>query len=136
MTLRLKLEREWTLGERVGGGGFGEVYAATSSDCDSAVAKMVPKAPGAQRELLFIDLEDVRNVVPIIDSGETDDWWVLIMPRADKSLRQHLDEAAGPLDVSDAVHILSEVTVALKDLYGKVVHRDLKPENILLLNGV
>jgi serine/threonine-protein kinase len=95
---------------------------------------LVPKAPGAQRELLFVDLGGARNVVPIIDSGETDDNWVLIMPRAEKSLRQLLSEAAGPLTVSDAVAILSDVATALADLDGRVVHRDLKPENVLLLD--
>lgn len=133
--MRLKLGREWTLGARIGGGGFGKVYVASSPDYQSAVAKLVPKAPGAQRELLFVDLGGARNVVPIIDSGETDDNWVLVMPRADRSLRQHLDEAAGPLGVSDTVAILSDVATALADLNGRVVHRDLKPENVLLLNG-
>jgi len=99
------------------------------------VAKLVPKEPGAERELLFEDLGGARNVVPIIDSRETDDCFVLIMPRAEKSLRQHLDEAAGPLSVPDAVAILSDAALALADLDGKVVHRDLKPENILLLGG-
>ena len=133
--MRLMLGREWILGELIGGGGFGQVYAASSPDYGSpAVAKLVPKAPGAQRELLFVDLGDARNVVPIIDSGETDDSCVLVMPRAEKSLRQHLDEAAGPLAVSDAVTILSDVATALADLDGRVVHRDLKPENVLLLD--
>ncbi len=135
MSVRLKLGQEWILGERIGEGGFGQVYAARSSDCEAAVAKLVPKAPEAKRELLFVNLDDVRNVVPIIDSGETDDSWVLIMPRAEKSLRHHLDEVAGLLDVPDAVAILLEVASALADLDGKVVHRDLKPENILLLDG-
>ena len=135
MTVRLKLGREWTLGERIGGGGFGEVYAARASDCDSAVAKLVPKAPGAQRELLFVNLEGVRNVVPIIDSGENDDCWVLVMPRAEKSLRQHLDEADGSLEVAQSIPILSDIATALADLDGKIVHRDLKPENVLLLDG-
>ena len=54
-------------------GGFGQVYAAKSAEYESAVAKLVPKAPGAERELLFADLGDARNVVPIIDQGETDD---------------------------------------------------------------
>ncbi len=135
MPVRLKLGRKWTLGDRVGEGGFGQVYAATSVDCEAAVAKMVPKAPGAQRELLFVDLGNARNVVPIIDSGETDENWILVMPRAEKSLRQHLDGANGPLEVSDVVAILSDIATALGDLDGKVVHRDLKPENVLLLDG-
>lgn len=135
MTVRLKLGREWVLGERIGEGGFGQVYAAHSLGLESAVVKLVPKVPGAQRELLFIHLTGVRNVVPIIDSGETNESWVIIMPRAQKSLRQHLEQAGGRLDTANTLAVLSDVAVALVDLDGKVVHRDLKPENVLLLNG-
>src|SRR6266536_5089369 len=130
MTMRLQLKQEWTLGDRIGAGGFGKVFAARSKAGDEAVAKLVPKAPGAERELLFVDLAGVRNVVPVIDSGETDDAWVIVMPRAERSLRQHLDEVGAPLAVSDAVAVLSDIATALVDLDGKVVHRDLKPENV------
>jgi hypothetical protein len=135
--MRFKFAKEWELGIRIGGGGFGQVYAAMSSDpaAGPAVAKLVPKAPGAQRELLFIKLNGARNVVPIIDSGETDDHWVLIMPRAEKSLRQHISEQGGALDVPSTIRVLLDIATALADLDGKVVHRDLKPENVLLLNG-
>lgn len=135
MSVRLSLGREWTLGERIGSGGFGQVYGAHSPNFEPAVAKLVPKARGGQRELLFADLTDVRNVVPIIDSGETGDSWVLIMPRAEKSLRQLLDEAGQALPPASALAILCDIATALTDLDGKVVHRDLKPENILLLKG-
>ncbi len=101
---------------------------------DEAVAKFVPKDLGADRELLFAKLDGVRNVVPVIDSGETTHEWVLVMPRAEKSLRQHLEEAESHLDVPESVSILNDATAALVDLNGKVVHRDLKPENVLLLN--
>jgi eukaryotic-like serine/threonine-protein kinase len=60
---------------------------------------------------------------------------VLVMPRAEKSLRQHLDDAAGPLEAVEAAAILSDIATALADLDGKVVHRDLKPENVLFLDG-
>lgn len=134
--MRLHFERnEWVLGERLGEGGFGQVYAARSAAGDSVAVKLVPKAPGAERELLFVDLAGARNVVPIIDRGETGDSWVLVMPRAEKSLRQHLDEATGRLEPAGAVAILADIATALVDLEGRVVHRDLKPENVLLLNG-
>jgi len=132
---RLALAREWVVGEVIGAGGFGRVYAVTS-DGEEAVAKLVPKDPGADRELLFIDLGDVRNVIPIIDSGETADEWVLVMPRAERSLRQHLDSRGDKrLEVEEAVSILTDLAIALTDLDGKVVHRDVKPENLLLLDG-
>jgi eukaryotic-like serine/threonine-protein kinase len=135
--MRLKLAREWVLGSRIDGGGFGQVYTATSPDPDIglSVVKLVPKAPGAQREMLFVNLAGIRNVVPIIDSGETEDSWVLVMPRADKSLRQHMREGCGAFDLDSALPILMDIATALADLDGKVVHRDLKPENILLLSG-
>jgi serine/threonine protein kinase len=134
LSVRLQLGQEWILGEPIGSGGFGRVYAAKSA-AREAVAKLVPKAPGAERELLFEDLAEVPNIVPVIDSGATDDAWVLIMPRAEKSLRQHLVEAGGPLEVAEAVRILMDTARALVGLDGRVVHRDLKPENILFLDG-
>jgi eukaryotic-like serine/threonine-protein kinase len=66
MTVKLQLGQAWTLGERIGGGGFGQVFAARSETGDDVVAKLVPKAPGAEREMLFVNLSDVRNVVPVI----------------------------------------------------------------------
>jgi serine/threonine-protein kinase len=134
--MRIYLSREWEIGEPIEKGGFGEVYAASSDLTPSAVAKLVPKVTGADRELLFVDLVGVRNVMPILDSGETATHWVLIMPRADKSLRQHIQQSGGRVVSRDAVTILSDIAAALADLDGRVVHRDLKPENVLLLDGM
>ncbi|MGY3498015.1 serine/threonine-protein kinase [Bradyrhizobium sp. USDA 4502] len=132
----IKLTQNWILGARIGSGGFGQVFAAENEDGLKAAVKLVPKAPGADRELLFVDLKGVRGIVPVIDSGEHDDHWVLVMPRADESLRQHLMGAAGPIQPADATVILIDLTSALAELDGKVVHRDLKPENVLYLDGM
>jgi serine/threonine protein kinase len=136
MADRLKFTQEWILGDRIGGGGFGQVYAAKSVEGETAAVKLVPKAPGAARELLFVNLDGVRNIVPIIDSGEIRDNWALVMPRAEKSLRAHLDQIGMPLETADAIGILKDIGTALSDLDAKVVHRDLKPENVLLLGGL
>lgn len=129
----LDLSVRWVVGDRIGAGGFGQVFAV-SSGTDQAVAKFVPKTEGADRELLFVRLDGVRNVVPVIDSGEHEDHWVLVMPRADLSLRDHLD-ASKALTIEESVSVLDDITAALADLDGKVVHRDLKPENVLGLDG-
>jgi serine/threonine-protein kinase len=133
--MRLALNKEWAVGARIGGGGFGAVFEAESTDGEKAAAKFVPKGPGTEREMLFTDLDGVRNVVPVVDSGEHENQWVLVMPRAEKSLRAHLQEH-GRLPLNEAVAVLSDVAEALTDLkHREVVHRDLKPENILLLGG-
>ena len=133
----IALKRLWRVGELLGSGGFGQVWSAASDEYEREGAlKLVPKAPGADRELLFVDLENARNVVPIIDSGEYGDNWVLVMPRAERSLRHHLTAAGNELDLADALAVLRDICDALVDLEAaRVIHRDLKPENVLELDG-
>ena len=53
----IKLDREeWQLGPELASGGFAKIYLASSESEASAVVKLIPKAPGAQRELLFVEL--------------------------------------------------------------------------------
>ena len=62
----IKLAQNWILGARIGAGGFGRVFAAENEDGLKAAVKLVPKAPGADRELLFVDLKDVRGIVRML----------------------------------------------------------------------
>ena len=135
MTEVIILNQKWHIGDQLGAGGFGRVYLAQSKFGETAVIKLIPKAPGADREILFEDLDAVPNVVPIIDRGEWKDSWVLVMPKADKSLRDHLSENGDRLSLNDTMQVLSDVARALAALDGQVVHRDIKPDNILLLDG-
>lgn len=130
---KIKLKNEWEIVDRIGGGGFGKVFRVVSNTKECAL-KLVPKVPGAERELLFVDLGDAVNVVPILESGEIEGAWAMIMPLAECSLREKLDsEGALPLD--EAIIVLSDICTALETISNQVVHRDIKPENILLLDG-
>jgi hypothetical protein len=131
----IQLNRAWRLGNQLASGGFGHVYEAKADNGSPAVVKLVPKAPGASRELLFEELSGSPNIIPILDNGEWEHFYVLVMPRAEKSLRTHLEEAGGSLEVTEAVAVMTDVAVALASLQTDVVHRDLKPENVLLYDG-
>ena len=135
MAKAVQLDQEWHIGEELNSGGFGRVYLGCSADGDEVVIKLVPKVPGAGREILFEDLDGVPNVVPVLDRGEWQDFWVLVMPRAQKSLREYLVGNMERLSVEDTVQVLSNITQALVAIEGRIVHRDIKPDNILLLDG-
>lgn len=129
--------RIWSLGDPIGDrGGFGQVFEAVDKERTPAAIKQVPKTPGAKRELLFEDLAGMPNVVPVLGWVETSDSYLLLMPRAEVSLRGYLQ--TNSLNPEQAVQILTDVATALDALADRerpVVHRDLKPANILFLDG-
>ena len=131
----VKLEQHaWEVGDKLGAGGYGSVREARRDGVERAVAKFVPIEPGAQRELL-IGASTNLPVVPVLDSGEHDGMYVLIMPRAEYSLRQYITD--NDLCLEEKIAILSDVAHGLKEIGQEgVVHRDLKPENVLFLDGV
>ena len=80
--------------------------------------------------MLLEKIAGTPNVIPVLDTGEHEGHWVLAMPRAEMSLRDHL-ERHGRLEPDAAKLILVDIANALCALDGRVVHRDLKPENVL-----
>jgi eukaryotic-like serine/threonine-protein kinase len=118
----IQMTKRWTLGAKLGAGGFGAVFMATSEDGETSVIKLVPKAPGTP------------NIMPVTETGETATDLVLRMPQADMSLADYLAQNS-PLSSSEAVMVLRDVATALAHLDGRVVHRDIKPGNVLRYKG-
>jgi eukaryotic-like serine/threonine-protein kinase len=128
------LASTWTIGARIRSGGFGAVHEVYRDGDAGYVAKFVLADPGADRELLFSELPPSPFVVPVVDKGPWDDFLVLVMPRAEKSLQDELHSVGGRLAVADAMRVLLDVASGLAAIDGAVVHRDLKPSNVLYLD--
>ena len=126
----IQLSREWQIGDSIGEGGFGRVQEATDGQIEAA-AKFVPKAQGADRDLLAEELSHVPNVVPILDSGGFGNDYVIVMPRADYSLRDYM--AGTDFDREKlVVEVLRDISECSRHWDEQVVHRDNMPRHSLL----
>jgi hypothetical protein len=134
----------YTLKREIGRGGAATVYLARDERHERFVAIKVLHAElshaiGAQRFLREIKLTaslQHPHILPIHDSGESDDQLYYVMPYVEgDSLRQRLT-ADNRLSIEEAVRIGREVAGALAYAHERgIVHRDIKPENILFSGG-
>lgn len=144
--LKRKLQRAlgpgYELGERVGAGGFAEVFKARDLRLkrDLAIKVLRPDlglTPGMlqrfRREAETIATLRHPNIVPIYDVGEGEGLAFLIMPFiAGESLRAWIDRD-GALPTDEVRRVLREAASGLGAAHEQgVIHRDIKPENIML----
>jgi serine/threonine protein kinase len=137
---QLKLERSvWSLDEQTllgRPGGFGSVHPGVAEDGTPVAIKLLRSDIGdaTHRELDFARAflgRDTHHVIPILDLGNdlASGRACLVMPRAERSLRDHL-KAGAAITETEAVLILLEIARGLLEV-DDWVHRDLKPENVL-----
>ena len=135
---RYRIERE------LGQGGMATVYLAQDLKHDRKVAIKVLRPElaaviGAERFLTEIKTTanlQHPHILPLHDSGRTDDFVYYVMPFIDgESLRDRLSREK-QLSIGDAVRIAGEVAGALDYAHRHgIIHRDIKPENVLLHDG-
>lgn len=127
----------WVLQEKLGAGGMGAVFLASSGEGNFAIKTLHMGGEKEDRERLMREIEAQgkfhthRNVVRVRSWGEANGVPYLVADLAEGgSLHQLLRE--GPLRVADAVRIVRDVAAGLAHLHAHgVTHRDLKPGNIL-----
>ncbi len=139
--IRRALADRYAIERELGHGGMATVYLARDLRHDRRVAIKVLRpelasAVGDERFLREIRLTAQFNhphVLPLLDSGQCDDFLYYVMPYVEgESLRDRLRREK-QLRIEDAVQIAREVADALDYAHRHdVVHRDIKPENILL----
>jgi serine/threonine protein kinase/Flp pilus assembly protein TadD len=142
--LRSALADRYRVEREVGRGGMSTVFLAQDLRHDRPVALKVlhPQLAvslGPDRFLREIQIAarlQHPHIVPLYDSGRTDDLLYYVMPYVEgESLRQRLERDKA-LAVEEAVRIARGVAAALDYAHRQqVVHRDIKPENVMLHEG-
>ncbi len=130
----------YQIGKRLGEGGSGVVYEASTEDGKKFAIKFLDPAKATtekrkrfKNEYLFCSSTDHPNIVKVLDHGLSSDGApFFVMPLFDSSLR----DLIGKLEPNLALQIFQQILHGLEaaHLLG-VSHRDLKPENILLGDG-
>ena len=129
---------------RLGEGGMGSVFLATSPD-GRAVALKVIRAELADnaefRRRFRSEVARARQVPPfctaeVLDADTEHDPPYLVVEYVDGPSLSDVVEQRGPLSPANQHGIALGVAVALTAIHGAgVIHRDLKPSNVLLAPG-
>ena len=129
---------EYTLVEKLGQGGFGEVWKAEHSQiAGKYVAIKIPTKPESmdllQKEAVFQHQLEHSNIVRTIGLNTQHDPPYFIMEFVDgKNLRQFMQDE-GILPPPYAIDIAVQMLEALSHAHSNgIVHKDVKPENILV----
>lgn len=142
--LAAALADHYRLDRELGVGGMATVFLAHDIKHDRDVAMKVLRpdvgqALGRERFLREIRLAaglTHPNILPLLDSGDTDGilWFTMPLMRGD-TLRDRMT-AHPRLPLDEVLQLTSEVAGALDYAHRHdVVHRDIKPENVLLHDG-
>ena len=128
--------------QRLGEGGFGEVYQAVDTTLNRPVALKVPhqellRDPGfAQQFYTEAQLAaqlDHPNIVRVYSVGEYQGTPYLEMELVEGHTLAELIKQKGRFTPEEALAIIEPVCEALAEAHRKdIVHRDIKPQNILI----
>jgi serine/threonine protein kinase len=139
---------EYVLVEKVGSGGFGDVWKAekrTVLDVNYFALKFFrPKDNQLDfdkigKELaVWKQLRGLGNIISVIELDRFQDYVYVVSDFADGgSLESWLTSHGGKAPTEEAaIHATHDILIGLENLHDKgFVHRDLKPDNILIMNG-
>ncbi len=132
----------YTLIDKIGAGGMGQVFKAQHRKMERIVAiKMLPKAmledaaaaARFQREVVAASKLLHPNIVSAFDAAEANGVHFLVMEYVEGNDLSVLVKKNGPFPVGQAVNYILQAARGLEFAHSKgVIHRDIKPANLLL----
>ncbi|MCZ6603331.1 MAG: serine/threonine-protein kinase, partial [Planctomycetota bacterium] len=129
---------EYVLEDRIGTGGFGEVWRARHAHLvEKIVAIKIPKHPDTidflRREGTIQHSLESESIVQTLGMDLDHEPPYLIMEYVEgEDLRKRIEREA-PMPLSDVIPLCREILAPLRFAHKKgVMHRDLKPGNVLL----
>jgi predicted ATPase/class 3 adenylate cyclase len=138
----LATQERYRILERLGGGGMGVVYRARDERLARDVAlKFLPShlsADLAAKQRFLVEARAAAalehpNICTVHEIGDTDDGQLYIIMACYDGEALDKRIARGPLPVSDALRIASDVLRGLSKAHERgIIHRDIKPANVMI----
>jgi len=137
--------RKYEVLEKIGEGGMGEVFLASSIDQESADPDLAIKFLHSQRGTSEQDrarfMREMQisvqlkhsSIIECLDCGEEEQQPFIVMPFCSGGNLAELLRRSGILNIRRALRLLDRLLAGVEHAHAAgIVHRDLKPSNILL----
>ncbi len=140
------IREQYRIDQRLGKGGFAEVYLATDTKFGArkvAIKVLLPEFSSHDEDIRrFLDEAKItgnihdpnRHLIQVYEFGHWDGLYCIVLEYLEgRSLRLDMDRRLRPLAYAEALDIAGQVCEGLAAAHKNgVAHRDLKPDNIFL----
>ena len=136
------IDDRYELTQILGGGGMSNVYVAMDTILNRKVAvKLIHILPNEkqatvqrfEREVQNTTRLSHKNIVSVLDVGEEDDCFFLVMEYIEGPTLSDYIKAHGPLQPQKALQFMDQILSGIRHAHEQgIIHRDIKPQNMII----